>query len=262
MNFDIGNQSAGQLALSLTGGYRARFELPGSGNSDRSSRNGIYAALNYHYLHGFRYEDMDLAVALDTDSGGLLTIDPETSPIDLYYLNSRSGRGFTLDFGLGVVVNGWEFGFGVNGVANRIDWENLTLKRFSLESVLAGGDFTEEHLPLASTDLRVELSVQYIGNVGYSGKSFAAVAEVTRGYQGTGFHGGIEYRLGLIDIRGGMRYGLDRWHPTTGIGLNLGSVFSINAAALWSTTNIAREYRPGIAVSLRFNRPDKTVGSW
>jgi hypothetical protein len=255
-NFDIGNQSVGQLALSLTGGYRARFALPGGENSRGKNRNGIYIAMDYHYLYGFRYEDMDLAVALNTDSEGLLTIDPETSPIDLYYLNSRSGRGFALDFGLGVVVNGWQFGFGASGVANRIDWEGLSLKRFSLDSVLEGGDFTEEWIPLTDTNLRMELPVQYSGNVGYGGKTFSAVAEVTRGYQGTAFHGGMEYRLRVIEFRGGMRYGLDRWHPTTGIGLNLGSFFSIDAAALWSTTNIARELRPGLAVSLRFNRTD------
>jgi hypothetical protein len=198
---------------------------------------------------------MDLAVQLDTDSEGLLTMDPETSPVDLYYLNSRSGRGFALDLGFGLVINRWEFGFGANGVANRIDWENLSLKRFSLESVVDGGDFTEEWIPLESTDLRVKLPVQYSGNAGYNAKTYSVVAEVTRGYQGTAFHGGMEYRLRVIEFRGGMRYGLDRWHPTAGIGLNLGSVLSIDAAALWNTTNIAREYRPGLAVSLRLNRP-------
>ncbi|MBN2320116.1 MAG: hypothetical protein JXR49_13620 [Acidobacteria bacterium] len=202
-NYEIDNQSAGQLALSLTGGYRARFALPGSGDSNGKNRNGVYVAMDYHYLYGFRYEDMDLAVQLDTDSEGLLTVMPESSPIDLYYLNSRSGRGFALDFGLGVVLNGWEFGFGANGVANRIDWQNLTMKRFSLESVLEGGDFTEERIPLADTDLRVELPVQYSGNIGYNGKAFSAVAEVTRGYQGTAFHGGMEYRLRVIEFRGG-----------------------------------------------------------
>jgi hypothetical protein len=254
-NFDIGNQSAGQMALSLTGGYRAHFGLPWKVNSINKSRDGIYVAMDYHYLYGFRYEDMDLAVQLDTDSEGLLTMDPGTSPIDLYYMNSRSGRGFALDFGVGVVVNRWEFGFGANGIANRIDWEDLSLKRFSLESVVDGGDFVEERIPLESTDLRVELPVVYSGNAGYNAKTYSVVAEVTRGYQGTAFHGGVEYRLRVIEFRGGMRYGLDRWHPTAGIGLNLGSVLSIDAAALWNTTNIAREYRPGFALSLRFNRP-------
>jgi hypothetical protein len=254
-NFDIGNQSAGQLALSLTEGYRAHFGLPWGGSSGNTGRDGVYVAMDYHYLYGFRYESMDLAVQLDTDSEGLLTVDPETSPVDLYYLNSRSGRGFALDLGFGVVVNRWEFGFGANGIANRINWEDLSLKRFSLESVLDGGDFVEERIPLASNDLRVELPVQYSGNAGYNGNRYSVVAEVARGYQGTSFHGGMEYRLHVIEFRGGMRYGLDRWHPTAGVGLNLGSVLSIDTAVLWNTTNIAREYRPGFAVSLRLNRP-------
>lgn len=78
---------------------------------------------------------------------------------------------------------------------------------------------------------------------------------LTGGYQGTSFHGGVEYRLHVIEFRGGMGYGLDRWHPTAGVGLNLGSVLSIDTAVLWNTTNIAREHRPGFAVSLRLNGP-------
>jgi hypothetical protein len=254
-NFEIDNQTMGQLALAITGGYRARFNLPGRKNPDASSRNGIYIAMNYHYLWGFRYEDMDLAVQLDTDSEGLLTVMPATSPLEIYYLNSRSGRGFALDFGAGVMIDGWEFGFGANGVANRIDWEDRTLKRFSLESVLDGGEFVEEWIPTSSADFRVELPVQYVWNIGYNRKAVSVAAEVTRGYQGTAFHAGAEFRLRVIEFRGGMRYALDRWHPTSGIGLNLGKKFSIDVAALWSTTNVERRFKPGLAVSIRLNRP-------
>ncbi len=254
-NFEINNQSTGQLALSITGGYRGRIGISGGGNQSGSSRNGVYLAMNYHYLWGFRYEKLDTAAQLDTDSEGLLTIMPETSPLGLYYMNSRSGRGFALDFGLGVVVNGWEFGFGANGVANRIEWEDLTLKRFTMESVLDGGDFVEERIPLERTDLRVELPVQYSGNASYTRKAVTVAAQVSHGFQDTSFHAGAEYRLGILDFRGGVRYGLDRWHPTTGIGLNLGRRFSIDAAAFWNTTNIEREYRPVLALSLRLNKP-------
>ena len=191
--------------------------------------------MNYHYLWGFRYEKLDTAAQLDTDSEGLLTIMPETSPLDLYYTNSRSGRGFALDFGLGVVVNGWEFGFGANGVANRIEWEGLTLKRFTMESVLDGGDFVEERIPLERTDLRLELPVQYTGNASYTRKALTVAAQVSHGFQDTSFHAGAEYRLG--------------------IGLNLGRRFSIDAAAFWNTTNIERKYKPVLALSLRLNKP-------
>ena len=94
------------------------------------------------------------------------------------------------------------------------------------------------------------------GNVGYTWNGITGIAAFSRGYQGNAFHGGAEYALALFEFRGGMRYGLERWHPTAGIGVNLGRKFSIDVAALWSTTNIERRLKPGLAVSLRFNRPD------
>jgi len=252
-NFDIYNQSSGQLALAVTGGYRARFSLANHNRSGLSNRNGIYVSMNYHYLFGFRYEDMDLAVQFDTDSEGLLTMDPATSPIDLYYLNSRSGRGFALDFGAAVVYNGWEFGFGANGVANRIDWKDLILKKFFMESILEGGDFVEEWIPLSNTNLRAELPTQYSGSASYTRKALTVGAEISRGYQDLALHAGAEYRLRIIEFRGGMRYGMDRYHPNAGLGINLGSLVSLDVAAYWSTTNIERELRPGVAASLRIN---------
>ena len=39
-----------------------------------SLRDGLYVAFNYNYLHGFRYENVDTALRLDTDGTGLLTI--------------------------------------------------------------------------------------------------------------------------------------------------------------------------------------------
>ena len=99
------------------------------------------------------------------------------------------------------------------------------------------------------------LPVEYIGNVGYHRGKWAALVEVSHGFQGSGFHGGIEYRLKHFEFRGGGRYGLDRWHPSGGIGFNLGEQFSIDVAAFGTTTNIERQLKPGIAISFRLNKP-------
>jgi hypothetical protein len=253
-DFRISDLSTGQLALSLTGGYRARFALSQGKNSKASSRDGIYVAANYNYLWGFGYEQADLGVRLSTDAQGLVTLNPTVTPVLVDYYSARSGKGFSLDFGIGVVIDRWEFGFGANGVENRIKWEDLALKEYTLDSLFQGGDFIKRRIPLRSTDLRVELPTDYIGNVGYHTKSLSAVGEVSRGFQGTSFHGGVEYRLGPIEFRGGGRYALERWHPSGGIGFNLGERFSIDLAGFGTTTNIEREMRPGFAVSLRFNR--------
>ena len=250
--FLISDQTTGQLALAVTGGYRGRFALPGAG---KSNRDGIYIGMNYHYLKGLRYENPDISVRFDTDSAGLVTLDPLTVPLVINYNNSRSGRGFALDFGIGAVVNHWEFGFGANGVGNRINWDDLTLKQFRMQSLFEGGGFIKQSLPVASSSLRVELPVDYIGNVGYHQRTWSAVAQVSHGFQGSNLHSGVEYRLGRVEFRGGARYGLERWHPSGGIGFNLVERFSVDVAAFGTTTNIERELRPGVAVSLRFNRP-------
>ncbi len=257
--FIITDSTIGQLALDVTAGYRARLALPARKRSGRSGRDGIYIGMNYHYLKGFRYENPDVLIRFDTDADGLVTINPSVPPAVIDYYNSRSGSGFALDFGIGAVVNHWEFGFGANGVANRINWHDLTLKQFTLDSLVSEQgieqDFVGRRLPVSSTDLRMELPVEYIWNAGYQRRTWSVVTEVSRGFQGTSFHGGVECRLGPIEFRGGARYGLERWHPSGGIGFNLGHRFSIDVAAFGTTTNIERQLRPGIALSLRFNRP-------
>jgi hypothetical protein len=251
-SFSINDSTSGQLALDVTIGYRGRFALPGRKDAGASKRDGIYVGMNYHYLKGFAYENPDIKVRFDTDSAGLVTLYPTTEPVVIDHRYSHSGSGFALDLGIGAVIDKWEFGFGANGLGNRINWEDLVYKQFKMMDLYHGGDLVNQRLPIAST-LRVELPVEYTWNVGYSRKSWSAAVELSNGFQGTGFHGGAEYRVSMLEFRGGLRYGLDRWHPSGGIGLNLGKRLSIDYAIFGSTTNIEREYKPAMALSLRIN---------
>ena len=253
-NFFMTDSSMGQLALSVTGGYRGRFALPG--RSGASDRDGIYVGANYHYLHGFRYEAADMTFLFDTDPSGLLTIQPATAPAVVDNSTSHSGTGFALDFGVAAVIDHFEFGFGANGVANRIEWKDLTAKRYRLQSLVEGGDFIKQGLPPGPSLLRVELPTEYIVSGAYHLDNWSFVAEAANGFQGSSFHGGIEHRFGRVELRGGGRYGLDRWHPTGGIGFNLSQRVSLDIAAFGTTTNIERQMRPALAVSFRFNSTD------
>jgi hypothetical protein len=248
--FSLGNTSAGQLALAITGGYRARFALPG-----RGGREGVYVGANYHYLRGFRYEQAGVRVRFDTDDAGLLTVNPATTPAVVDYQNARSGSGYAVDLGVATVVDRLELGFGANGIGNRIDWRDWSWKRYTLQSLVLGGDFVEQRLAAPYSEFRVELPVDYTANAAYHWTSVSAVAEVANGFQGARFHSGLEWRLRGIQLRSGGGYSLERWHPAGGIGLDLGSRVSLDIAAYGSTTNIERELRPALAVSLRFNRP-------
>ncbi len=253
-SFSIADGTVGQLALSGTGGYRGRIAFPSRpGASAEANRDGIYIGANYHYLRGFRYEAVDMLIRMDTDAAGLLTIRPATTPAVVDYFNSRSGTGFALDFGVAGVIGGWEFGFGANGIANRIEWQNVTGKRFRLASLVEGGSFIESSLGVVNPTLRVELPVDYTGSGAYHTANWSVVTEASHGFQGNNFRGGIERRFGRIEFRGGGRYGLNRWHPTGGVGLNLSDKFSVDVGAFGTTTNVERLMRPGVAVSLRFN---------
>ena len=250
----ISDQSFGQAALALTAGYRGRIGLPGSLGSIFDDRNGIYFAGNYHYLHGFRYDAADVQVRFDTDSQGLLTVNPATVPLTVTHPYSSSGRGFAVDLGVAMVIDSWQFGLGATGIANRMEWDEVRLERFTLQSVINGGGFIEQNFTPSSSSIRTELPITYSAGGGYDSGEWAALAQVSHGFQGNNFHGGIERRLGAIDVRGGLRYSRERWNPAGGVGLNVTSRFSIDVAAFDSVTNIEGDRKLALALSLRFNR--------
>jgi hypothetical protein len=247
----VGNASRGQMAMAITGGYRGRFALP-AGTSDR---DGIYVAANYNFLRGFRYEDVNLALRLDTDGAGLLTYNPLLpSPLAVTRDNASSGLGRALDFGVGAVVDRWEVGFGVNGVANRITWTGVQRSTYSLGNPFLGDSTFLESVAVPVADARVELPVNYRGNVGYNTHSWSAVAEAGKGFGGNSFHGGYERRVGSLELRGGATYSRQLWNPAGGVGFNLGPRTALDVAVYGNAANVERKRHPAVAVSLRFNR--------
>ena len=250
--FLITDDMTDQLALAITGGYRARLPFPGRAGVG-AGRDGMYIAVNYNYLYGFHYDDVDMAVRFDTDATGLLSLAPTTVPIAIERLTADSGRGFGLDFGVAVVVDRWDVGFGATGVANRIDWQDVQRESYVLTSLFDGGDFIETPLGPLGDDRRVELPVNYTGNVAYHEDVWSAYAEYAHGFQGNNFHGGYEHRLGRVELRGGGRYSRDRWHPSGGAGFNLSPGWSVDVGAFGTSTNIERTRHLALAVSLRMN---------
>src|SRR5262245_14084857 len=98
-----------QLALDITGSYRARFPLFARDGA-AASRNGMYVMANYHHLQGFRYDEFNAKLQLDTDPNGLVVPDPPEAPFGLEWHTSSSGIGLALDFGVSFVVDRWDFG--------------------------------------------------------------------------------------------------------------------------------------------------------
>ena len=250
-NYPLGADIQGQIAMAIVGGYRGRFAIMGS-----SERDGIYVAANYNYLHGFRYEKADTALRLDTDNNGLLTVNPLLpSPLSIIRTTAESGHGFAIDAGVAAVVNGFEVGFGVNGIANRINWTEVEQRSYILSNLFQGGDFVESG-PFASNDLRVELPKDYHVNAGYHADAWSVMSEYAHGFQGNSLRGGAEYRAGVIEFRGGGVYAREMWQPTGGVGFNFSPKVGLDVAMFGTSANAARERRAAIAVSLRINSRD------
>jgi hypothetical protein len=244
----------GQIALAVAGGYRARFAwAPGVGGG--TDREGLYLAANYNYLHGFRYEDIDIQLRMDTNAAGLLTVNPLLPPpLFVSRTNAETGSGMAIDVGIGGVVNNWEFGFGTHGLANRMNWSDAERTTYFHSDLVGGSGDLIEGVPVAVGDVRVELPIDYRGNLGYDVERWAVVAEFGRGFQGNSFHGGGEYRFGTIDVRGGAVYSRELWNPAGGVGFNMNQSTALDVAVYSNSANVERKRNPAIAVSLRFAR--------
>jgi hypothetical protein len=245
----VQNNSAVQLALSIVFGYRGRFDLPGGSTGER---DGIYVAGNYRYLRGFKYLQPDASVRFDLDNQSLIALNPATTPFVIADLESSTGTGRAVDIGVEIVRDRWEFGGGVNGIANQIEWTDLTLKRFRLQSLLAGGDFIEDELPPPVASAIVELPVVTSGNVGYDDGVYAFRTSVVHGFNGNSFHGGGERRFGAIAVRGGARYSRGRWDPTYGVGI--GRRVAVDVGFYGTHANLQDKRQTSMAVSVRIQR--------
>jgi len=249
VQFPITNADEGQLALAVTGGYRGRFSWR-QGIGSGSAREGLYVAANYNYLHGFQYENDAMTIALRTNSAGLIV---DASDIAIDHRHAKDGRGFSLDAGVGAVIDRWEIGVGAKGIGNRIDWRGLEQSTYSLQSLTSGNNDFAQTSTVAAGDTRVELPVDYRGNVAYRADQWSAAAEAGHGFGGASFHAGLERRFGRIELRGGARYTFSKWNPTGGVGFDLSPRVSLDIAAFGTNTNIERTRQTAIATSIRFN---------
>jgi hypothetical protein len=241
------NTTRAQLALALTGGYRGRFAV------GPAEEDVFYIGIDYNYLRGFRYEDIDTNVTLDTDAAGLLT-GASFAPLGIGRDRATSGQGFAIDAGLGFIVDGWEAGVKVNGIGNRIDWTGVTHRDYVINDLFSGNDDLIKGPETEIGDVRVELPVEYTVHAGRRTDSISALAEYSRGYNGHSIGGGVEYRLAFIDLRAGAQRRRERWQPSAGVGLNFGPKVSLDVAIFSTSANAERVRRTAIAASIRINR--------
>ena len=249
----IGGGETDQLALDISGSYRARFPVFAQ-DGPGASRNGMYVQANYHHLQGFRLDEFNAKLRLDTDPGGLLMPSPPEVPFTLEWHNSSKGIGLALDFGMAFVVNRWDFGAGVSGVANRIKWRDITRHELALVSLFNGTEFGHVKLPPTNLTTQIELPVTYTGDLSYHQDAWSAYTEYSTGLGGTNFRAGLEYRLGAIELRGAGRYSEGSWYPAAGAGFNLTRNFGVDAAFYGTQTFLEPHPHVGLAISFRIDK--------
>jgi len=246
-SFYAANGAVQQAAVAITGGYRTKIAF----GSSTSIRDGLYLAFNFNYLIGIRQDAPNLNLNIATDSTGLVTANPLSAPLTINYLWSTSGRGFSTDVGMEIVRHGWEFGAGANGIANRIDWRNNHLSLFSLNNLSTGVAFAKTPLAAPAGIFRRELPIQYLANLGYSFGRWTVRTDADYELQKLSTHTGAEYRAGPVALRGGVRYGLEEWNPTGGLGFNFSHRFGIDLGFFGNSTNLERKREVAMAVSFR-----------
>ncbi|MGE3955239.1 MAG: hypothetical protein AB7H96_00860 [Vicinamibacterales bacterium] len=248
--FDITSQTRGALGLAVAVGYRAHFPWGGS-SAFNGKRDGLYVAADYDYIKAFRLEDVDLAVRLATDSAGLITMLPSTTPIRFTRQTSSSGTGRAINMGVLAVAGPFEVGFGARGLGNRISWDAVESTTYSLRSLTSGdSDFTESPTLFIPT-LDTEIPVEYRFNGAYHAEKMSVLGDIRRGFNGTSMRAGVEARTRSLEVRGGLRYINQDWNPAVGAGLNLGERVGIDVSLFTTTANIERRRDKGIAASLR-----------
>ena len=244
-----------QLALAITGGYRARFPFFVR-QGTASSRNGMYVAANFHYLQGLRLDTFDATLQFETDSLGLVVPQPSTPPFNLEWETSSSGHGMAADVGVAFVVNRWDFGFGVGGIGNHITWTDIRPRFLSLLSLFGGADFVYiNNLPETDEKRRLELPVTYTADAAYHRENWSVFTEASKGYMGNQARVGLEYRPGgPVELRGAVRYYDGGWYTSGGAGINLGRNFGVDVAAYGTKTFLERSVHLALAISFRIDK--------
>jgi len=236
----ISTRAEEQVALAVTGGYRGHFSWAADA---ATSRDGWYVAVNYNYLIGFGYLDDTLAIRVGP------------AAVDIDRVSSSGGRGMAVDVGVGVVVGRWEVGAGVNGIANRIRWTDVSQRAIGQGALLSGGLLGAPGVAAPHADVEVSLPIDVRGNLAYRADGWMAVGEVGHGVAGTLAHAGLERRvLPRVDVRGGLSYSFGAWNPTGGVGVGVNRRVAFDVAAFATNANFQRQRQLALAASIRLMR--------
>ena len=173
--FDINHDTTFQIVAAIIGGYR--YARTAETQTEDGRVQGLFAAVNFNYLRGFNFDQIQMDVQFETNSAGIIpNTATRSTPLALDFLKSTEGNGLAIDAGVIYAVERWELGLGVNGIANRITWTGVERRRY-IEENLSGGDNPSSSDPVPFADVTVELPINISSNVGYHANSWSAMAD-------------------------------------------------------------------------------------
>ena len=272
------DRSTTQVAGAITFGYRGHMGNPPGLPSEGRDREGLYVAVNYNYLHGFRLFDEGVKVRFDTGPTGSLFLNPNKvlapcpaavnpvgfpagtygTPFCTDHRYSTSGTGRAIDFGVASVFGKWEVGFGINGLSSYIEWSDVEQSSFQLApniGLTSGASFDLQQTPTVTlaNKVKIEQPTDVRANATYHAFFGTLMADIGNGYQGTSIHSGIEKKFGPLAGRAGMRYTNEKWNPSLGAGITFLPRVGLDFAYLTSTANAEKTRQSVMALSLRIN---------
>jgi hypothetical protein len=246
--FSLQSDTAAQLAAAVTGGYRARFS-PSHG----AANGGLgFVSVNVNYLHGIRYEDVDLALRLETDRHGLVAPDGVAAPLRFVRQTSSSGRGTSFDVGAGFTAGRWELGVSGNNLLNRITWSNRTEREYSMPTLFSGTPRLDRTAPQVLSPLRTRSAGDYRANLAFRGRTLSFHGEFATELVDQSFRGGMEWTRDRIEVRGAAVLVRNDWHPTVGVSVAVMPRLWLDLAGFMTTANVERERRYSVATSVRW----------
>jgi len=215
----------------------------------------MYVVANYHFLHGFRYDEVHADLNLHTDSAGMVPPDQPSVPFLMTWDTSKNGNGLALDFGAAFVVNRWEFGGGVSGVANRIKWSSITKHNLAFANLEDGSEWVHIKVPpLPGVTTQIELPVTYTGDLAYHRDKWSLYNEYSKGFQGHNFRSALEYRFDKVELRGAARMSQGDWFASGGAGFNLTRTLGLDVAAFGTQTFLEADRHLAVAISFRIDK--------
>lgn len=246
-SLEIGNETTGQIAMQITGGYRGLVALSDSPDGAR-----LVLEADYNRLRGFRYEDADINLRLDTNARGLLVFDSLAgAPLAIDRLTATRGNGHSVDVSASALFDRWRVSVRADGVGNRIDWTGVRRRGYEMSRLTGGTTRLALVNEASAPDIRVELPVELRLQGAYRGATWGAIAELEDGAQGKTASAGLERRWSAFELRGGGRFVNRVVLPSGGVSLRAGRTW-VDIGAAMSTANIERQRNIILATSLRF----------